>query len=487
MENQTRFTSEIAYEIFKNRDRRFDGLIFVGITSTGIYCRPICPAPQAKFSNCKFYPSAVLAEQAGFRPCLRCKPERSPYSYDSKDISNLVYRATQKIEHAIAKDWTLEDLALDLEVSTRHLRRSFVEDLGVTPIKYLQSIRLLRAKQLLCDSDLSVTQIAFASGFKSLRRFNEVFKQQYNLTPSDIRKQPKTQEKELEHKTIHLKCGFRIPYDWGHLISYLHGRSAHAAELVSDGVYYRTVRIGEYKGWFSVSLSEKDLHLSIHISYSLHPIVSEVIAKIKRQFDVHANPMRINAQLEKDSILRQSVSTNAGLRSPGSFDAFEMLVRVILGQRISVKAATTLMNRYVSTFGETFETPIPGLERISPLPEVVAKADAGEIASLGMPYKRAEAIRSVAKAFDEGRLDFSPDTNIEKLKLELKKIPGIGPWTIEYMLMRGISWPDAFPTTDLGVQKALGTKNKKEIASISNSWQPYRSYATHHLWKMLAK
>lgn len=486
MGNQTKFTSEIAYEIFKNRDRRFDGLIFVGITSTGIYCRPICPAPQAKFSNCKFYPSAVLAEQAGFRPCLRCKPERSPYSYNAEDISNLVHRATQKIEYAITQDWTLEDLALDLEVSTRHLRRSFVEDLGVTPIKYLQSIRLLRAKQLLGDSDLSVTQVAFASGFKSLRRFNEAFKQQYNLTPSGTRRQSKTQEKELKHKTIHLKCGFRVPYDWDYIISYFHGRSAHAAEMVSDGVYYRTVQIGEHKGWFSVSLSEKDLHLSIHISYSLHPIVSEVIAKIKRQFDVHADPLRINAQLEKDPILKQSVSDNTGLRSPGSFDPFEMLVRVILGQRISVKAATTLMNRYVSTFGEVFETPIPGLERISPLPGVVAKTDASKIASLGMPYKRAETIISVAKAFEQGRLDFTPGANIEELKLELEKIPGIGPWTIEYMLMRGISWPDAFPISDLGVQKALGTKSKKEITSTSNPWQPYRSYATHHLWKMLS-
>ena len=486
MGNQTGFTSEIAYDIFKNKDRRFDGLIFVGITSTGIYCRPICPAPQAKFSNCAFYPSAVLAEQAGYRPCLRCKPERSPYSYNAEDISNLVYRAIQKIEFTITRDWTLEDLASDLNVSTRHLRRSFAKELGVSPIKYLQSIRLLRAKQLLGDSNLTVTHVAFASGFKSLRRFNETFKRQYNLTPTHIRKQQKNQEQEMEDKMIHLKCGFRTPYDWDYIIGYFRGRSAHASELVSDGVYYRTVRVGEHKGWFSVSLSEKDLHLSIDISYSLHPIVSDIIAIVKRQFDVYANPLRINAQLEKDPILGQSVSANPGLRSPGSFDPFEMLVRVILGQRISVKAATTLMNRYVSAFGEPFETPIPGLERLSPLPAVVANADAGEIASLGMPYKRAETIIAVAKAFDEGRLNFLPDAVIEKLRLELGKVPGIGPWTIEYMLMRGVSWPDAFPTSDLGVQKALGTKKKQEIEAVSQSWQPYRSYATHHLWKMIS-
>ena len=486
MKNQIGFTSETAYEIFKNKDRRFDGLIFVGITSTGIYCRPICPAPQAKFSNCKFYPSAVLAEQAGFRPCLRCKPERSPYAYNAEDISNLVYRAIQKIEFTITKDWTLEDLASDLDVSTRHLRRSFVKELGVSPVKYLQSIRLLRAKQLLGDSNLNVTQVAFASGFKSLRRFNETFKRQYNLTPTHIRKQQKSQAQEPGDKMIHLKCGFRIPYDWDYIINYFLGRSAHAAELVRDGIYYRTVQVGGHKGWFSVSLSEKDLHLSIQISYSLHPIVSDMIAKIKRQFDVYANPLRINAQLEKDSILGQSVSANPGLRSPGSFDPFEMLVRVVLGQRISVKAATTLMNRYVSTFGEPFETPIPGLERISPLPTVVAQADPGQIASLGMPYKRAETITTVAKAFNEKKLDFSPDADLEKLRSALSKVPGIGPWTIEYMLMRGVSWPDAFPTTDLGIQKALGTKKKKEIETVSHSWQPYRSYATHHLWKIIS-
>ena len=486
MKNQTGFTSEIAYEIFKNKDRRFDGLIFVGITSTGIYCRPICPAPQAKSSNCQFYPSAVLAEQAGFRPCLRCKPERSPYAYNPEDVSNLVYRAIQKIEFTITKDWTLEDLASDLEVSARHLRRSFVKELGVSPIKYLQSIRLLRAKQLLGDTNLNVTQVAFSSGFRSVRRFNETFKRQYNLTPTHIRKQQKYQEQEMEDKMIHLKCGFRTPYDWDYIISYFQGRSAHASELVNDGVYYKTVQIGEHKGWFSVSLSEKDLHLSIDVSYSLHPIVSDMIAIIKRQFDVYADPLKINAKLETDPVLGSSVFANPGLRSPGSFDPFEMLIRVILGQRISVKAATTLMNRYVSTFGEPFETPILGLERLSPLPAKVAKADAGEIASLGMPYKRAETIIAVAKAFDEGRLDFSPDIDIEKLRLALGKIPGIGPWTIEYMLMRGVSWPDAFPTTDLGIQKALGTKNKEEIEAVSHTWQPYRSYATHHLWKMIS-
>ncbi|MEM8893920.1 MAG: adenosine deaminase, partial [Bacteroidota bacterium] len=181
----------------------------------------------------------------------------------------------------------------------------------------------------------------------------------------------------------------------------------------------------------------------------------------------------------------KSVTANLGLRSPGSFDSFEMLVRVILGQRISVKAATTLMNRYVSKFGEPFETPTAGLERISPLPEVVAKVDPGEVAALGMPLRRAETIIAVARAFANGNLDFSPDADIEQLKVELEKIPGIGPWTVQYMLMRGVSWPDAFPVSDLGVQKALGTKSNKEIAAISQAWQPYRSYATHHLWKML--
>jgi len=486
MENQTQFSAQVAYEIFKNRDRRFDGLIFVGITSTGIYCRPICPAPQAKSANCRYYPSAVLAEQAGFRPCLRCKPERSPYSYNAEDISNLVYRATQKIEYALIKDWTLEELAHDLKVSSRHLRRSFVQELGVSPIKYLQSVRLLRAKQLLGDANLTVTQVAFASGFKSVRRFNEIFKQQYSLTPSNIRKQQKAKLDHSDEKTIHLKCGYRVPYNWHHIISYFQARSAHPAELVNNGVYYRTVQLGAYKGWYSVAHSQKDLHLSVQISHNLHPIVAEVIAKIKRQFDVHANPLKINAKLEKDSILRQSVLSNPGLRSPGSFDPFEMLIRVILGQRISVKAATTLMNRYVSTFGEVFKTPVAGLNRISPLPKVVAKADAGRVASLGIPYKRAETIITVSKAFDQGRLNFAPDTDLEKLRTALAEIPGIGPWTIEYMLMRGISWPDAFPTADLGVQKALGANSKKEIEAISQSWQPYRSYATHHLWKMIS-
>ncbi len=290
---------------------------------------------------------------------------------------------------------------------------------------------------------------------------------------------------EQENKMIQKKCGFRTPYDWNYIIQYLHGRSAHAAELAIDDVYYRTVHVKGYQGWYSVSHSEKDLHLSIQISQGLHPVVSEVIAKIKRQFDVCANPLKINGKLKEDPVLAQSVADNPGMRSPGSFDPFEMLVRVILGQMVSVKAATTLMNRYVSAFGEAFETPIPGLNMISPLPEVMAKADVAQVAALGMPRKRAETIIAVAQAFEQGKLDFAPDADVEKLKQQLANIPGIGPWTIEYMLMRGLSWPDAFPTTDLGIQKALGTKSKREIDAVSKTWKPYRSYATHHLWKTL--
>lgn len=485
MKNQTVLTPEVAYKIFENRDRRFDGLIFIGVITTGVYCRPICPAPHPKFSNCEFFPSAMLAEQSGFRPCLRCKPERSPNSYLADDISPAVYSAIQMIEYAISKDWTLAELASHLEISERHLRRMFTEELGVTPIQYLQSIRLLRAKQLLGDTNMPITQIAFASGFKSLRRFNETFKDRYNLTPSAIRKRTTNEGEKVEPKVLQLKCGFRTPYDWDHIVSYFNGRSAHGAELVHKGIYYRTVQIDKYKGWISVALSKKDKHLSIQISYSLHPVVSVIITRIKRQFDVHANPLQINKQLGTDPVLRKRIENNPGLRSPGAFNPFELLIRVILGQRISVKAATTLMNRFVSTFGQPFPTPIPKLSRLSPSPEVVAKADPGAIAALGMPLKRAQTIVEVAKVFESGKLDFLTDTNISKIKSELMKIPGIGPWTVEYMLMRGVSWPDAFPSTDLGIQKALKTKNKSEIESIGKKWQPYRSYATHHLWNML--
>ena len=484
MKNLTQLTSEIAYEIFKNRDRRFDGLIFVGVTSTGIYCRPICPAPPAKFENCQFYNSVALAEKDGFRPCLRCKPERSPHAYNSENLSDLVYRSIQKIEQALDKDWNLEDLANSLNVSSRHLRRCFVEDLGVTPVQFLRSIRLLRAKQLLSDTSLSLTEVAFASGFKSVRTFNETIKKQYKLKPSDMRKQQRGETSP--EKIIELKCGFRTPYDWASVLGYLKGRSNHAAELVKDGVYYRTVELEAHRGWLSVELNKKDQHLVISISYSLHPVVSEVIARIKRQFDIHANPMLINEVLGKSPILKESVAANPGLRSPGSFDAFEMLVRVILGQLISVKAATTLMNRFVEAYGQPIATPVAELNRVSPTAKTIATVDRDQLAGLGMQRKKAQTIIEVAKLFVSGELDFSLSTDKEALKKRLIQTAGIGAWTVEYMLMRGVSWPDAFPSTDLGVQKALGTKSKKEIEQIGLDWSPFRAYATQHLWRMIS-
>lgn len=483
MKNQTNLTFEVAYDIFKNRDRRFDGLIFIGITSTGIYCRPICPARPAKMENCQFYNSAALAEKAGFRPCLRCKPERAPHAYHSKNLSDLVVRGTQKIEQALDRDWNLEDLAQSLKVSSRHLRRCFVEDLGVTPTQFLRSVRLLRAKQLLSDTHLSITQVAYASGFKSIRTFNETIKRHYHLKPSAIRKQQKS--KAFSENIIQLKCGFRPPYDWDALLSYFKGRSNNGAELVKDGVYYRTVALKKYEGWLSVALNKKDQHLDISISYSLHQIVNEVLAKIQRQFDVHANPMLINEVLEKSPLLQKSISENPGLRSPGSFDAFEMLTRVILGQLISVKAATTLMQRFVETYGQPIKTPIPELQKIAPTAERIATVDRDELAKIGIQRKKAQTIIDCAQLLLSGELDFSLGADQEQLKKTLMNISGIGPWTVEYMLMRGLSWPDAFPSTDLGVQKALGTKNKKEIEQMGAAWSPFRAYATQHLWKMM--
>lgn len=474
----------IAYGIFKERDRRFDGLVFIGVTSTGIYCRSVCPAPMAKPQNCRFYVSAATAEKAGFRPCLRCRPEQAPGNSSVDAVSTWVYRAICRMEYSLLEDWRLNDLAAYLGISDRHLRRAFVQELGVTPIEYLQSYRLLRAKELLTDTALPVTQVAFASGFRSLRRFNEVFKNQYHLSPTSLRK--KQFSGQSQEDTLKLHYYFRPPYDWQHLYHYFSGRTGGLCELGWERRYYRTARIKESIGWFSVGISATKEALEVCVSAGLHPVVGELVARIKHQFDLHANPSRIVAVLEADPILKVSVRQRPGLRSPGTFDGFELLVRTILGQHISIQAANTLMRRLVSTFGEPLETPVPGLTHLSPLPETLAAASHKSIAAIGMPARRAETIRHAARAYEAGQLDLRPGADIDRVAESLLRLPGIGPWTAQYVLMRAVAWPDAFPGNDLGIQKALGTRQKAVIEQRSQAWHPWRSYATHHLWNTLA-
>ncbi|TGK08620.1 DNA-3-methyladenine glycosylase 2 [Leptospira fletcheri] len=468
--------ANICYQAILTHDSRFDGVFFIAVKTTKIYCRPICRVRAAHFKNCSFYPSAAAAEVAGYRPCLKCRPELAPGYSSMEATSRLANQAMQMIEEGALSEGSVEDLAEEFGVTSRHLRRVIKSEFGVSPIELAQTQKLLLAKRLLTDTDLRVTDIAFASGFSSLRRFNALFKGRYRMVPSQFRR---TRVAARDTDYVNCDLSFRPPFDWRTLLDFLNQRLLLGVESVQEETYSRTVSIVGFQGTVSVSpISGKDM-LQAKIGISLLPVLVPVLSRLRKLFDLNAEPTLISKRLGKLSV------KNPGLRVPGAFDTFEVGIRAILGQQISVKAATTLAGRFAEKFGIRVETEISGLTHLMPDAERIAKTDAKKIASLGMPIGRAETILNFSKAVAEGKLDLRPDGNFEAQLAELMKIKGIGKWTAEYIAMRGLNWPDAFPHTDLGIRKALGEDNPRKVLEKAESWRPWRSYATMHLWKSL--
>ncbi|WP_309713806.1 DNA-3-methyladenine glycosylase 2 [Armatimonas sp.] len=464
-----------CYQALCTHDARFDGVFFVGVRSTGIYCRPVCPAKTPKEENCTFYPHAASAEQAGFRPCLRCRPELAPgntiASVDA--FAELARRAASRIEDGALSEKSMTELAEELGVSERHLRRVVVSAFGVSPIALAQTQHLLLAKRLLTDTHLPITQIAFASGFASVRRFNHVFQERYRLTPTDLRRN--TNRTEVETLTVSL--GFHQPFAWSELLAFLSHRTLVGVEAVLDQTYCRTVQIGEHTGWLKVAATEQTLQVTL--SHSLALALPQTLARVKRLFDLTADPLPIATHLG-------ALAENCpGLRVPGAFHGFETAVRAILGQQVSVKAATTLASRFVAALGEPIATPFTALTHLSPTAERVAQTSKHELIALGILESRATAILTLAQAVSEGRLNLEPGGNIPEKLAQLQALPGIGEWTAQYIAMRALAWPDAFPHTDLGVKKALGLTTPKAILTHAERWQPWRAYAVMHLWRSL--
>ncbi|EQA43217.1 metal-binding domain of Ada [Leptospira broomii serovar Hurstbridge str. 5399] len=458
-------------------DTRFDGIFFVAVKSTMIYCRPVCRVKLPLRKNCSFYPSAAAAEVAGYRPCLRCRPELAPGYSPMEAVSRLASQALQMIDEGALNKGSIEDLADDFGVTSRHLRRVIKLKFGVSPIELAQTQRLLLAKRLLTDTNLRITEIAFTSGFSSLRRFNTLFKSRYRMVPGQFRKAYRPTTKNSDK--IDCDLSFRPPFDWNSIIGFLGQRILAGVEEIQDEKYLRTVSIDGVTGIISVSpVNGKNL-LRARISSSLLPALIPILSSLRRLFDLNAEPISIAHHLGKLS------AKNPGLRVPGSFDPFEVGIRAILGQQISVKAATTIAARFVRIFGLTIETGITGLTYLTPTPERVANSNVKRIATLGLPAKRAETILAFSKAVAEKKLNLKPDTNFEKQIEELTSLPGIGDWTAQYIAMRVFGWPDSFPHTDLGIYKALGVNNPSNVLKIAENWRPWRSYATMHLWKSL--
>jgi AraC family transcriptional regulator of adaptative response / DNA-3-methyladenine glycosylase II len=519
---------DVRYEALLARDPRFDGVFFVAVTTTGIYCRPICPVRTPMRSRCQFFETAAQAERAGFRACFRCRPELAPAasrdgrpihgaSFDTRvsrstrvsvdAIDTLVAAATQRIHEGALNDGTLDDLARELGVTGRHLRRSLEARLGVSPVELAQSRRLALAKQLLQDTLLPATDIAFAAGFGSVRRFNAVFAARMGRPPSEVRRiAPKLVGREASTTMVGattLRLDYREPYDWPRLLEFLRGRAIPGVEIVGDGFYRRVVHLGGHVGEIRVeavrhgnargnSVRARPA-LQLTVSPSLLPVLMQLVARVRRMFDLDAHPDRIDAVLRRDRTLARHLAKRPGLRVPGAIDPFEASIRALLGQQVSVAAATTLAGRFAARFGARYKgsdgpagsgalAVSDGLAYRFPTPAEVVAAGPDRIAKLGMPGKRGLAIHTFANAVASGAIRLDASADLDTFVARLVELPGIGPWTAHYLAMRALHVPDAFPAADLGVQKALGMAGAKAAEARAEAWRPYRSYAVLHLW-----
>ena len=485
------------YRAIRSKDVRFDGHIFVAVKSTKIYCRPICRAKCPKIENCTFYPHAALAEKNGYRPCLLCRPELAPGESLATSLADplvmLAKKAVRRIEDGALNEQSVEGLAAEFGVSSRHLRKAFETSLGVTPTEMAHTCRLLQAKQLLTDTEIKITDIAYSAGFTSLRQFNHVFRKKYRMSPREFRHAMPTKTtldlngSDTAEQTLRLD--YRPPLNWSELSRFLKTRAIPGVEGFDGNSYVRTVALNNHTGWLSVKpLPDKRKNaLEVQIAENLVPVATQLLARTRNVFDVRANIEAIEQQLRDDRLLAPVVAKYSGMRLPGAFDGFELLLRAILGQQISVKAATTLAGRFADSFGSEIDTPFDALARTTPSAERIADAKLSKIQAQGLPRKRAETIQAAARAVAENKLLLEPGADPELSRQTLVAIPGIGEWTADYVAMRALDWPDAFPSGDLGVKKALGLSKRKDIIARSQQWQPWRAYATMHLWLSLAE
>ena len=469
-----------CYRALRTHDARFDGRFFVGVATTGIYCRPVCTARTPLRRNCRFFPSAAAAESSGFRPCLRCRPELAP-GYAVVDANRrLAQAAANLIEDGRLTDARLPDLATALGVTDRHLRRVFQEEFGVAPVEYAQTQRLLLAKRLLTDTAMPVLDVAMASGFASLRRFNHLFQARYRLTPGELRRRHAA---PAPGTMLTFELAFRPPYAWDAMLAFLAKRAVPGVEAVEGRKYRRTLHVlhrgRRHAGWMEATPSPRRAALRITLAASLAGALPAVLARAKHLFDLACHPDEIAAALGP------LAASAPGLRLPGAMDGFEVAVRAILGQQVTVRAATTIAARFATALGEPFETPHATLTRLFPEASRVAACEPAEIAALGIISARARAIVALAREVAEGRLRLEPSAPIDATVAALEALPGVGPWTAQYIAMRALAWPDAFPHPDVAVLKAMAQRSGAQALRDAEAWRPWRAYAVLHLWKTL--
>jgi AraC family transcriptional regulator of adaptative response / DNA-3-methyladenine glycosylase II len=481
---------KICYRALRTRDARFDGRLFVGVTSTGIYCRPVCPARPAKFENCKFFTSAAAAQEAGFRPCLRCRPETAPELATWRGTSNTVSRGLALIaDGALDGDASVDALAARLGIGERQLRRLFDQHLGVSPIAVAQTRRVLFAKQLIHDSRLPMAEIAVAAGFGSVRRFNEAFQQLFRRPPSALRRKAvvSLREGSVGATGVTVRLRYRAPYDWPAIRAFLEARAIDGIERVDGERYVRSVAHDGAVGTVEVvHLPERD-SLAATIRFPCVRALPAIIARVRRVFDLDADVASIGAHLAKDRLLAPLVAQRPGLRVPGGWDGFELAVRAVFGQQITVEAARRLAATLVGACGAALSPELGGelgLLRVFPTAAQVAAAD---LSVLGMPAARRATLVALAEAaLAEPRL-FEPLATIDDTVARLRAIRGVGDWTAHYIALRAAREPDAFPASDVGLLRGAADRrgvrpSPAELAGRAERWRPWRAYAAQHLW-----
>lgn len=461
-----------------SRDARFDGKFFIGVLTSGVYCRPICPARTANEENVRYYSSAAAAEEAGFRPCLRCRPECSPGTPAWLGTPTTVSRALRLIGQSGLEDGGVEVLAERLGVSSRHLRRLFLQHLGAPPSAVAQTRRLHFAKKLLDETKLPMNQVALASGFGCVRRFNEGIRKSFHRTPVQIRRLARQTSIQPDNQYF-FRLRFRPPYDWGSMLSFLAARATPGVETVERGTYRRSISLPGNHGYLEVSPTERN-EFAVRVQFGDPRALFFIVERIRVMFDLNADWSAIVQGLKTDSVLRGLLDACPGMRVPGCWSGFELAVRAILGQQITVKGATTLAGRLVNTFGQPILAGA-GLTHLFPGPEVLADA---RLAGIGLPKARAATIQALARAVCEGRIRFEGVLDSSSFLKQLCEIPGIGAWTAQYVAMRALGEPDALPSGDVGLLRALGLEHSRELERHAEAWRPWRAYATMYLWNM---
>jgi len=480
----------------KTRDARFDGLFFTAVTSTGIYCRPTCPAPSPKAHNIRYYDSAAAAAAAGFRPCLRCRPEAAPGSPLHRAKSELVAGALRLIEQGALDAGSLPQLAARVGVGERHLRRVFAEELGASPLDVAATRRLLFAKQLLGETMLPMTTIAQAAGYASLRRFNTAVSAAYGKPPSALRKirtaaaakrsgaSPNSESPLPNPSPITLRLPYRAPYDFAHLAEFYARRAIPGVERVEVGEYRRSFVLDDVPGWFAVAPIAGDSALALRVHHPKASALAALAARVKRMFDADADPRALASVFRRSELLAPLIRRWPGQRLPGAWEGFELAVRAVLGQQVSVAAARTLAARVAATYGTSFAPgEAVGLHALFPTPQRLVDA---ELEALGITRARAATIRGLARAVLDGQVQFRAEQSLAAFERALVALPGIGPWTAHYIAMRALTQPDAFPAADLVLRRAAGQGrmlSTRELESLSEAWRPWRAYAVMLLWR----